>query len=50
MKWSIVLILENCFHKNQFQSVTGIWAPQLDDATCIALNHKYKLMAFGRKK
>lgn len=32
------------------QSVTGIWAPQLDDATCIALNHKYKLMAFGRKK
>ncbi len=36
--------------KKQFQSVTGIWAPQLDDATCIALNHKYKLMAFGRKK
>ena len=45
------MIFEKSFHtKNQFQSVTGIWAPQLDDATCIALNHKYKLMAFGRKK
>ena len=33
-----------------FQSVTGIWTPGVDDATCVALNHKYKLMAFGRKK
>ena len=30
-------------------SVTGIWALQLEDANCVALNHKYKLIAFGRK-
>ncbi|XP_059078421.1 guanine nucleotide exchange factor subunit Rich-like [Tigriopus californicus] len=30
-------------------SVTGIWAPQVEDATCSALNHKYKLIAFGRQ-
>ena len=30
-------------------SVTGIWALQLEDANSVALNHKYKLIAFGRK-
>ena len=33
-----------------FQSVTGIWALQLEDANSVALNHKYKLIAFGRNK
>ena len=32
-----------------FQSVTGVWALNVDDAQCVALNHKYKLIAFGRK-
>ncbi|CAB4066315.1 RIC1 [Lepeophtheirus salmonis] len=30
-------------------TVTGIWAMHLEDATTVALNHKYKLIAFGRK-
>jgi hypothetical protein len=30
-------------------SVTGVWALQLEDAICVTLNHKYKLIAFGRK-
>ena len=33
-----------------FQSVTGVWALQLEDAICVTLNHKFKLIAFGRKK
>ena len=33
----------------EFQSVTGVWALQLEDANCVTLNHKYKLIAFGRK-
>ena len=32
------------------QSVTGVWALQLEDANSVALNHKYKLIAFGRNK
>lgn len=28
----------------------GIWAQGLDDATCASINHKYRLIAFGRKK
>uniref|UniRef100_T1J6Q4 CNH domain-containing protein n=1 Tax=Strigamia maritima TaxID=126957 RepID=T1J6Q4_STRMM len=31
---------------DQFQ---GIWAQEVHDATCTAINHKYKLIAFGRK-
>ncbi|XP_044586463.1 guanine nucleotide exchange factor subunit Rich isoform X2 [Cotesia glomerata] len=34
------------FDPNQVQ---GIWAKDLDDATCAAVNHKYRLIAFGRK-
>lgn len=34
------------FDPNQVQ---GIWARYLDDATCAAVNHKYRLMAFGRE-
>ncbi|ODN03670.1 Guanine nucleotide exchange factor subunit Rich [Orchesella cincta] len=30
-------------------SVQGIWAPNLDDATCSSVNHKYRLLSFGRK-
>lgn len=30
-------------------SVTGVWALQLEDANCVSLNHKYKLIAFGRQ-
>jgi len=29
-------------------SVQGIWAIGADDITCTALNHKFRLMAFGR--
>jgi len=29
-------------------SVQGIWAGGAEDVTCTALNHKYRLMAFGR--
>lgn len=32
------------------QQVQGIWAQGLDDATCASINHKYRLIAFGRKK
>lgn len=35
------------FDPNQVQ---GIWAQHLDDATCGSINHKYRLIAFGRKK
>jgi len=28
--------------------VQGIWAGGVEDATCTALNHKYRLIAFGR--
>jgi hypothetical protein len=30
-------------------SVQGIWAQDVEDVTCTALNHKYRLMAFGRR-
>lgn len=30
-------------------SAQGIWAPNLDDATCSSVNHKYRLLSFGRK-
>ncbi|KAF4521307.1 hypothetical protein B566_EDAN002311 [Ephemera danica] len=33
------------FDPNQVQ---GIWAQGLEDATCAALNHKHRLIAFGR--
>ncbi|XP_015171463.1 PREDICTED: guanine nucleotide exchange factor subunit Rich isoform X2 [Polistes dominula] len=33
------------FDPNQVQ---GIWAKDVDDATCAAVNHKYRLIAFGR--
>lgn len=35
------------FDPNQVQ---GIWARDLDDATCAAVNHKYRLIAIGREK
>lgn len=28
----------------------GIWARDVDDATCAAVNHKYRLIAIGRQK
>ncbi|XP_063700094.1 guanine nucleotide exchange factor subunit Rich [Culicoides brevitarsis] len=34
------------FDPNQVQ---GIWAPNVDDASCISINHKYRLIAVGRK-
>ncbi|XP_015585009.1 guanine nucleotide exchange factor subunit Rich isoform X2 [Cephus cinctus] len=34
------------FDPNQVQ---GIWARDLEDATCAAVNHKYRLIAFGRQ-
>lgn len=33
-----------------FQQVQGIWAQQIEDASCASINHKYRLIAFGRKK
>ena len=30
-------------------SVQGIWAPNIDDATCSCVSHKYRLLSFGRK-
>ncbi|XP_026678663.1 RAB6A-GEF complex partner protein 1, partial [Diaphorina citri] len=30
------------------QQTQGLWAPHLDDAQCSALNHKYRLIAFGQ--
>uniref|UniRef100_A0A6A7GA69 Guanine nucleotide exchange factor subunit Rich-like n=2 Tax=Hirondellea gigas TaxID=1518452 RepID=A0A6A7GA69_9CRUS len=30
-------------------AVQGIWARDLDDATCAAINHKYRLLAYGRE-
>lgn len=32
------------------QQVQGIWAQHLEDASCASINHKYRLIAFGRKK
>jgi hypothetical protein len=29
--------------------VEGIWAGGVEDVTCTAPNHKFRLMAFGRK-
>ncbi|XP_039276029.1 guanine nucleotide exchange factor subunit Rich [Nilaparvata lugens] len=34
------------FDPNQVQ---GIWAQNIDDATCCTVNHKYRLITFGRK-
>ncbi|XP_014243624.1 guanine nucleotide exchange factor subunit Rich [Cimex lectularius] len=34
------------FDPNQMQ---GIWAPNIDDATCASVNHKFRLITFGRK-
>nr|CAD7459159.1 unnamed protein product [Timema tahoe] len=34
------------FDPNQVQ---GIWAQNIEDATCASVNHKYRLIAFGRK-
>ncbi|GAB0091936.1 WD40/YVTN repeat-like-containing domain superfamily [Sergentomyia squamirostris] len=34
------------FDPNQVQ---GIWAQNIDDASCATINHKYRLIAFGRK-
>ncbi len=28
----------------------GIWAPNLEDATCCTTNHRYRLIVFGRRK
>ncbi|XP_072943063.1 guanine nucleotide exchange factor subunit Rich [Epargyreus clarus] len=30
-------------------AVQGIWAPNIDDATCARVNHKFRLIAIGRK-
>uniref|UniRef100_A0A1B6BZX3 Uncharacterized protein n=1 Tax=Clastoptera arizonana TaxID=38151 RepID=A0A1B6BZX3_9HEMI len=34
------------FDPNQVQ---GIWAPNIDDATCANVNHKFRLITYGRK-
>ncbi|XP_058057117.1 guanine nucleotide exchange factor subunit Rich isoform X1 [Anopheles bellator] len=34
------------FDPNQVQ---GIWCQNVDDATCTVINHKYRLIAYGRK-
>lgn len=34
------------FDPNQMQ---GIWAPNIDDGTCSCVNHKFRLITFGRK-
>uniref|UniRef100_A0A023F237 Protein RIC1 homolog n=1 Tax=Triatoma infestans TaxID=30076 RepID=A0A023F237_TRIIF len=34
------------FDPNQMQ---GIWAPNIDDAMCGCVNHKFRLITFGRK-
>ncbi|XP_063238684.1 guanine nucleotide exchange factor subunit Rich [Bacillus rossius redtenbacheri] len=34
------------FDPNQVQ---GIWAQNIDDASCASVNHKYRLIVFGRK-
>ncbi|XP_058820405.1 guanine nucleotide exchange factor subunit Rich isoform X1 [Topomyia yanbarensis] len=34
------------FDPNQVQ---GIWCQNVDDATCCVINHKYRLIAFGRR-
>ncbi|XP_076812515.1 guanine nucleotide exchange factor subunit RIC1-like isoform X1 [Clavelina lepadiformis] len=31
-------------------SLKGIWAPGLNNATCVAVNNKYRLLAFGTEK
>lgn len=34
------------FDPNQMQ---GIWAPNIDDGTCSSVNHKFRLITFGRR-
>ncbi|VVD01056.1 unnamed protein product [Leptidea sinapis] len=31
------------------QAVQGIWAQGIDDATCVRVNHKFRLIAIGRR-
>lgn len=31
------------------KSAHGVWAQELTNATCVAVNHRYRLMAFGSK-
>lgn len=32
------------------QQVQGIWAQGIEDASCASVNHKYRLITFGRAK
>jgi len=29
------------------QQLQGVWAADVNDGTCVAVNNKYRLMAFG---
>ena len=33
-----------------FQDIIGLWARDLSSATCVAINHRYRLIAFGCTK
>ena len=33
-----------------FQTAHGVWAQELTSATCVAVNHRYRLIAFGAKR
>jgi hypothetical protein len=32
------------------QQVVGVWAQEMTNATAVAINHKYALIAFGSAK
>lgn len=36
--------------RSVFQQVQGIWAPNIEDASCCCINHRYRLIVIGRKK
>lgn len=37
------------FKTFRLQQVQGIWCQNVDDATCAVINHKYRLIGFGRR-
>lgn len=46
----LVVLLFSRLSSFVFQQVQGIWAQGIEDASCAGVNHKYRLLTFGRSK
>lgn len=40
-----------CVNKSSdFQTAHGVWAQEVTNATCVSVNHRYRLIAIGTKR